>query len=117
MPSPAAAAPAQAAASGIVKGSVTYQALPNIPENILGTIQGHVNVRIRVEVDPEGNVSQAAIDLPGPSRYFAGQALQAAQNWKFTPAQVDGHAAASTWLLRFQFGQTQTVATPSEEFP
>jgi len=117
VPSPAAAAPAQAAASGIVKGSVTYQALPNIPENILGTIQGHVNVRIRVEVDPEGNVSQAAIDLPGPSRYFAGQALQAAQNWKFTPAQVDGHAAASTWLLRFQFGQTQTVATPSEEFP
>jgi TonB family protein len=115
-------APAQAPASanpegGVVKGSVAHQAPPDISAKILGAVQGHFNVRIRVEVDPEGNVSQASFDWPGPSRYFANQALRAAQNWKFTPAKVDGRAVASTWLLQFQFGQSQSAATQSEESP
>jgi TonB family protein len=100
-----------------VKGSVAHQALPDIPRKIIGAIQGHVKVGIRVEVEPDGNVSQASIDSPGPSRYFANQALHAAQNWKFTPAQVDGRAAASTWLLQFQFSQSQISVTQSEESP
>ena len=108
---------AESPKGGVVKGSVAHQALPDIPTGILDAIQGHVKVIIRVEVDPEGNVSQASIDSPGPSRYFANQALLAAQNWKFTPAQVDGRAAASTWLLQFQFGQPQSAVTPTEESP
>ena len=113
-------APAPAAANpkgGVVKGSVTYQALPDISAKILGAVQGHFKVGVRVEVDPEGNVSQASIDRPGPSRYFANQALHAAQNWKFAPAKIDGRAVASTWLLQFQFGQSQSAATQSEESP
>jgi TonB family protein len=116
----AAPTPAPASASpkgGIVKGLVVHQALPDIPSRILDTIQGHVKVGIRVEVDPKGNVSQASIDSPGPSRYFANQALHAAQNWKFTPAEVDGSAAASTWLLQFQFDSSQTAVTQTEESP
>ena len=65
----------------------------------------------------EGNVSQASIDSQGPSRYFANQALHAAQNWKYTPALVDGRATASTWLLQFEFGQSQIAVTQSEEAP
>ncbi len=121
VPSPApTAAPAPAAESsigGVVKGAVAHQAVPDIPAKILGTVQGHLKVQIRVEVDPEGNVSQAAIDSPGPSHYFANQALTAAQSWKFTPAKVDGRAVASAWLLLFQFGQAQSAVTPSEETP
>jgi len=112
-PAPASANPQ----GGVVKGSVAHQALPGIPERILGTVHGHFKVGIRVEVDPQGNVSQASIHSPGPSRYFANQALLAAQNWKFTPAQVDGRAAASTWLLQFQFDQSQCAVTQSEESP
>ena len=118
--SEAAPTPAPASASptgGIVKGSVAHQALPDIPSKILDTIQGHVKVGIRVEVDSKGNVSQASIDSPGPSRYFANQALHAAQNWKFIPAKVDGSAAASTWLLQFQFDPSQSAVTESEESP
>jgi TonB family protein len=112
-PAPASASPK----GGIVKGSVAHQALPDIPSKILDTIQGHIKVGIRVEVDPQGNVSQASIDSPGPSRYFANQALHAAQNWKFTPAEVDGSAAASTWLLQFQFDPSQSAVTQTEESP
>jgi TonB family protein len=118
--SEAAPTPAPASASptgGIVKGSVAHQALPDIPSKILDTIQGHVKVGIRVEVDSKGNVSQASIDSPGPSRYFANQALHAAQNWKFIPAKVDGSAAASTWLLQFQFDPSQSAVTQTEESP
>ena len=102
---------------GVVKGSVTHQGLPDIPAKILSSIRGHFKVEIRVEVDPEGNVSQASIRSAGPSRYFAKQALTAAQNWTFTPAKVDGRAVASSWLLQFQLGQSQSAVTPSEEAP
>lgn len=116
-PAPIPAAASSSPQGGTVKGSVAHQALPDIPGNILGTIQGHVKVGIRVVADAHGNVSQASIDSPGPSRYFADQALRAAQNWKFTPARVRGSAAASTWLLQFQFDSSQTAVSPTEEAP
>jgi TonB family protein len=108
---------AEPSTGGVVKGSVTYQAVPDIPGRILDAVQGHFKIRIRVEVDPAGNVSQASIESPGPSPYFASHALRAAQSWKFTPAKVDGRAVPSTWLLRFQFGQSQSAVTQSEESP
>jgi len=116
-PAPAPAPAAETPKRGVVEGSVKHQALPGISAKILGAVQGHFKVQIRVEVDPEGNVSQASIDWPGPSRYFASQALHAAQNWKFTPAKVDGRAVASRWLLQFQFGHSQSAVTQSEESP
>ena len=116
-PAPTPAPAAEPPKGGVVKGLVARQILPDIPGNILGAIQGHVKVGIRVAVDPKGNVSEASIDWPGPSRYFVNQALHAAQRWKFTPAKVDGRAVASTWLLQFQFGQSQSAVTQSEESP
>ncbi len=110
-------APAAESPNGVVKGSPTHQAMPDIPAKIVDSIQGHFKVEIGVEVDRAGNVSHASIDSAGPSSYFADRALQAAQNWKFTPAKVDGRAVASTWLLRFQFGRSQSVVTQSEQTP
>jgi TonB family protein len=112
-PGPA-ATPLQGA---VVKGEVASQATPNVPQPILATIQGHVRVRIRVEVDPTGKVTDAAIDDQGPSRYFAAKALATARDWKFTPAQMNGHAAASTWMLHFSFAQTGTTVAPVETAP
>ena len=111
------APPAQPAKAGAGKGSVAFQALPDIPAKIASTIQGHIKVTIRAEVDPDGTVSQASIDSPGPSRYFANQALHAAQNFKFTSPQAHGHAVASSWLLQFQFGQSQIAVTATELAP
>ena len=115
LPTPA-PAPADSR-GGTAKGTVAHQTLPDIPAKIAGTIHGHFKVSIRVDVDPDGNVSQASIESPGPSPYFANRALHAAENWKFTPPQVDGRAAASAWVLQFQFGKSQTVVTPTEESP
>jgi TonB family protein len=100
-----------------VKGAVAERVLPDVLPSARASIQGKVNVSVRVAADSGGNVSNATIDSPGPSKYFARQAMQAAGHWKFKPAQVDGNAVSSTWILRFHFTQSGTEITPVEVSP
>ena len=100
-----------------VKGAVAERVLPEVPRNASQTIHGKVKVTIRVSIDPSGNVSNATFDSPGPSKYFANLAIEAARRWKFKPALVDSQAVASVWMLRFQFGQTTAEVTPVEVSP
>jgi TonB family protein len=105
------------APQGVTQGSVLEQVLPDVSRSATNTIEGHVRVSVQVSVDASGNVSQAKLLAPGPSRYFADRALDAARRWKFVPPQVDGQAVASAWVLRFQFGRTDTQMFPSETKP
>ena len=100
-----------------MKGAVAERVLPDILPSARESIRGRVNVRIRATVDPRGDVSNATFASPGPSKHFAKLALQAAQHWRFRPAQVDGQAASSVWILQFQFTQTATEVTPVEASP
>jgi TonB family protein len=102
---------------GSVRGSVLQQVLPDVSRNAQNTVTGHVKVSVQVSVDASGNVAEAKFTSAGPSKYFADRALAAARRWKFTPPQVDGQAAASEWILRFQFGRTGTQVQPSETNP
>jgi TonB family protein len=102
---------------GLVRGGVLQQVLPEVSRGAQNTIQGHVKVSVQVSVDASGNVSQAKLVSAGPSKYFADRALAAARSWKFTPPQVDGQAAASEWILRFQFGRGSTQVFPAETKP
>jgi TonB family protein len=116
-PSPAAkpvvpepAPPARnAATSG---GGVLHKVLPEVSQGSRNTITGTVKVGVRVEVDPSGKVTEARFTSPGPSKYFAGLAMKAAQRWEFSPPEVDGKPAASAWLLQFRFRRTSTEALP-----
>jgi TonB family protein len=111
-------APAAETPSGpVVKGEIAHQALPDVPEEIEATIRGHIKVDIRVQVDPDGKVVQAAIDYAGPSHYFADRALDAAKKWKFSPAWVGGRTAPSVWVLHFLFASTQTDVNAQEVSP
>lgn len=108
---------AQAHTGSVVKGAIASQALPDVPQHIIDDIQGHLRVRIDVQVDSVGSVSDATIDSPGPSQYFANKALATARSWKFTPAQLDGRAAVSTWILQFTFSDSGITVTPTETSP
>jgi len=68
-------------------------------------------------VDASGNVTGATFDSPGPSQYFARKAMEAAQVWKFTPAEADGRTVPSEWILRFAFGRTGTEVSPLQTAP
>lgn len=111
---PPSAPQTQASKDLTVKGAVAQRVLPNAPQSALMTIQGTVQVRVRVTVDPSGKVSNATFDSPGPSKYFANLALQAARNWTFKPPLLVGQPVASMWILRFQFRRTGTDAIPVE---
>ena len=104
-------------ASGADKGDVAERVMPEVLPSALATIHGQLKVRVRVAVDASGNVSSATLDAAGPSRYFAKVAMEAAQRWRFKPAQVDGRAVASVWMLKFQFRHDGTVVTPVETSP
>jgi serine/threonine-protein kinase len=114
-PTPPKRSPKHAAANdAVVKDAVVKQVMPDVLPRATATIRGQVNVTIRVTVDADGNVSNADYDSPGPSKYFAKAALEAARRWKFKPVQVSGSDVSRVWVLRFQFRQTGTEVTPVE---
>jgi TonB family protein len=99
------------------RGRVLQQVLPEVSRSAQNTITGRLKVRVQVSVDAGGNVSQAKLVSPGPSQYFAKQALSAARRWKFNPPQVNGQPSSSDWILRFEFGRKSTQVFPSEIKP
>ncbi len=108
---------AKKATGGLVRGEVLQQVLPDVPQTARDTIRGTVRVSVRVHVDPSGSVVGATLDSPGPSKYFANLALEAARRWEFVPPKVDGSNVSSEWSLRFEFAQTATKVFPAQAAP
>ena len=106
-----------ASRGGGPKGEVLDQILPDISDKARATIHGRVRVGVKVRVDAAGAVTGAEVDSPGPSQYFADQALKAAKRWAFTPPEVDGKSMTSEWLLQFVFTSTETKVTPTQTAP
>jgi TonB family protein len=100
-----------------VHGEVAYKAMPEVLPAARNGIQGKLRVSVKVNVDRSGNVEDAELESRGPSKYFARAALQAAQEWKFKPAKVDGRGVLSTWILRFEFTRAGTTIVPTQEMP
>jgi TonB family protein len=109
--------PASSPNSGVVRGKVVQQVLPHAPQKARDTIRGKVRLRVKVNVDESGVVTQATLDTPGPSQYFADRTLQAAQLWKFTPSKVDGRNVPSEWLLYFEIDPATTTVHPKQTTP
>jgi len=97
--------PEPAPPASSVPGTVAQQPLPDVPKSAQDTIHGTIRVRLRLAVDDSGNVTTARFISYGASRYFARVALGAAEQWKFTPPQVAGHAAPSEWVVLFEFSK------------
>jgi TonB family protein len=113
---PTPAQPKQPAGAPVTAASgedVIHRVIPDAPQSALDTIQGTVRVSIRVSVTPSGDVSAATVDSPGPSRYFAKLAQQAAQQWKFAPAP----GTPGDWILRFEFSNTGVKAFSAHAAP
>src|SRR5579864_540773 len=106
-PKPAVHEPARTPRKAVAsQGEVVHQVIPDVSQNSRNTIHGTIRVTVHVEVDPSGKVKTARMKTPGPSRYFAGLALKAAQRWEFAP-----QATASTWLIQFHFKRNGTQAS------
>lgn len=104
-------------AGALVHGDVAYQVMPEVLQSARDTIRGTVKVSVKVNVDRSGNVEDAELESPGPSKYFARAALQAAQLWKFKPPSVGSQGVLSTWTLQFEFTRDKTTVVPMQEMP
>jgi TonB family protein len=105
------------AAVGLVPGEVLQRVLPEVPQTARETIQGTIRVSVRVSLDTSGTVTQVEFDSPGPSKYFARLALEAAQAFKFAPPRVAGRTVLSDWILRFEFTKNATKVLPTQTAP
>jgi TonB family protein len=114
VPAPPAKADSGVARPASVPSPVLHQEIPDVPRSARDTIRGRINVVVRVTVDRSGKVVSAALENPGPSRYFARLALAAAKKWKFAPADQQ---SSRKWVLQFQFtrGRTTAHATPQRQ--
>lgn len=110
--------PVQAPAAGVsTKAEALDRVLPDVPRAASSTIEGKVSVTVRVAVDATGAVANAELESRGPSAYFARLALESARKWKFKPAQENGRAVASTFLLHYGFRRGGIEVTPVETAP
>jgi serine/threonine-protein kinase len=87
--------------------AVVHDEIPFVPRSARETIHGHVKVAVLVIVDPAGNVIDVILEDPGPSRYFARLAREAARKWRFAPEDKQD---SREWLLGFAFGRGDTTA-------
>jgi TonB family protein len=101
--------------AAVTQGKVVQQVLPGVLESARESIHGTVRVAVKVDVDPSGSVADAKFENPGPSKYFARQALQAARLWKFKPPQIAGQSVPTSWILRFAFTRSGITAIPTQE--
>jgi TonB family protein len=99
------------------RGEVLNEVLPKPPQKALSTIHGTFHVIVKVQVDAAGNVVNAELSSPGPSRYFAAQAEKAARQWQFSGAEAGGHGIPSTWLIRFEFASAGVHANAQQSAP
>jgi TonB family protein len=102
--SPSAARPGNASNSSDAD-EIVERATPQVAPSARRTISGKIKVRVRVVVDPAGNVTDAKLKEGGSSKYFARLAVEAARRWKFAPAP---DANRRDWILLFAFTRART---------
>jgi TonB family protein len=88
------------------RAEAIHKVLPEVPAKAQSTITGRVRIRIRLSVDAGGKVTDAKLDSPGASPYFAGLSLKAARQWKFAPN------AAKDVIVRFEYTRAGVKAAP-----
>jgi TonB family protein len=90
---------------------IVQRVMPQVLPSARRTIQGKMKVRVRVNVDAAGNVENAVMESPGPSKYFSRISMEAARQWKFAPAGVDEQSRRRVWRLQFSFTRSKTEAS------
>ncbi len=102
-------ASAKAGNDGNNDSGVVRQVTPQVSPSARRTIQGKIKVRVKVEVDAAGNVAKATLESAGPSKYFSRISMDAARDWKFSPAR-GGESGVRIWKLQFAFSRGKTEA-------
>ena len=81
------------------------QVRPTVPANLFVDDEDDGEVDFKVHIDESGNVSEAELLTRGVQSRVADLAADAALNWQFIPAELDGKPVESELVLRFRFNR------------
>jgi protein TonB len=99
---------ASLAASGAQPPVATHQVVPPVPTLLRAVTWKLMAVDVNVSVDASGRVVKAeAAAKPGLHPLLRDAAVQAALQWKFQPAQFNGHAVPANIILQFNFAKSR----------
>jgi TonB family protein len=76
---------------------------PATPSNVRNLISEDVQINVRVEVDATGRVIRAEPVSRGKQDYLTALALEAARQWRFSPARQGSQNVSSSTVVGFQF--------------
>lgn len=80
-----------------------YQEVPRFPPELKSTLVRSATVEVSVKINSSGKVTKADV-LPGNAHVLLQRsAVEAARNWKFRPAAINGIAVPSDMVLKFNF--------------
>jgi protein TonB len=96
---------------GDVKPPVaTHKVDPKYPAEALKQQVGGICI-VQLVIDEKGNVAHA-VSLSGPSPEIEQAAVDAARQWKFTPATRNGAPVRAFYMLTLSFRPLAPVAAP-----
>jgi hypothetical protein len=100
--------PAPPASAPPVPPVALHEAIPDVPQSVLQSIHGHINIGVRVVVEQDGSVFAALEDRTSASKYLQRLAIQAAKEWTFPPADTP---IRRLMQIRFDFTREGTTAS------
>ena len=89
---------------------VVRRVMPQVLPSARRTIHGTIIVKVKVRVDGAGNVVKATLESGRTSKYFSRVAMEAARDWKFSPAPAN-EPGDREWKLQFGFSRAKTEAS------
>ena len=94
--------------SGAQPPVATHQVIPTVPTLLRAVTWKLTAVDVNVFVDASGRVVKAeAAAKPGLHPLLIDAAVQAALQWKFQPAQFNGHPVPANIVLQFNFARSR----------
>lgn len=103
-----ATAPSVSASAPAVPPATLHEVIPDVPQSVLQSIHGHINIGVRVIVEQDGSVFAALEDRTSASKHLQRLAIAAAKEWTFPPADT---ASRRLMQIRFDFGREGTKAS------
>jgi hypothetical protein len=101
-------APAPPASAPAIPPTALHEAIPDVPQSVLRSIHGHINIGVRVIVEQDGSVFAALADRTSASKYLQRLAIDAAKEWTFPPVDTP---IRRLMQIRFDFGRDGTTAS------
>ncbi len=110
-------APEPVAESPSTSPDVVNQTMPEVLDKARRSIQGKVNVVLKVHADAYGAVRDVTLEPPPVSRYFSGVAMKAVRRWKFRTVKDGEVYVPQDWMVRLEFTRSGTKVSVEHAAP